>query len=50
MTDGKRTLLSDEDDQQSAWSVRLRERKVRLVATVGQLLLYLADCMEVGQH
>jgi hypothetical protein len=33
--DGQRTLLPDEDDQQSAWSVRLRERKVRLVATVG---------------
>jgi hypothetical protein len=50
MTDGKRTLLSDEDDQQSAWSVRLRKRKVRLVATVGQLLFRLVDCTEAGQH
>jgi hypothetical protein len=50
MTDGKRTLLPDEDDQQSAWAVRLRKRKVRLVATVGQLLFHLADCMEAGQH
>ena len=50
MTDGKRTLLPDEDDQQSAWSVRLRERKVRLVAAVGQLLFRMADCMEAGQH
>ena len=48
--DGQRTLLPDEDDQQSAWSVRLRERKVRLVAAVGQLLLRLVDCMEAGQH
>ena len=48
--DGKRTLLSDEDDQQSAWSVRMRERKVRLVASVGQLLFRLADCIEAGQH
>ena len=47
---GQRTLLPDEDDQQSAWSVRMRERKVRLVATVGQLLFRLADCMEAGQH
>ena len=50
MTDGKRTLLPDEDDQQSAWSVRLRERKVRMVAAVGRLLFRLADCMEAGQH
>jgi len=28
----------------------MRERKVRLVATVGQLLFRLADCMEAGQH
>jgi hypothetical protein len=28
----------------------MRERKVRMVATVGQLLFRLADCMEVGQH
>lgn len=49
-TNGKRTLLSDEDDQQSAWSVRVRERKVRLVAAVGQLLFSLADCMEAGRH
>jgi hypothetical protein len=48
MTDGKRTLLPDEDDQQSAWSVRLRERKVRMVAAVGQLLLYLVDCNQSG--
>ena len=48
--DGQRTLLPDENDQQSAWAVRMRERKVRLVATIGQLLLRLADCMEAGQH
>jgi hypothetical protein len=28
----------------------MRERKVRLVAAVGQLLFHLADCMEAGQH
>jgi hypothetical protein len=28
----------------------MRERKVRVVATVGQLLFHLADCMEVGRH
>ena len=50
MTDGQRTLLPDEDDQQSAWSVRMRERKVRLVETVGQLLFRLVDCTEAGQH
>ena len=50
MTNGQRTLLPDEDDQQSAWSVRLRERKVRLVAAVGQLLCSLANRMETGQH
>jgi hypothetical protein len=44
MTDGKRTLLPDEVNQQSAWSVRMRKRRVRLVAAVGQLLLYLVDC------
>ena len=44
--DGQRTLLPDEDDQQSARSVRVRDRKVRLVATVGQLLFHLADCLE----
>jgi hypothetical protein len=49
-TNGQRTLLPDEDDQQSAWSVRLRERKVRLVAAVGQLLFRLVDCTEAGQH
>ena len=49
-TNRQRTLLSNEDDQQSAWSVRMRERKVRLVAAVGQLLLRLVDCMEAGQH
>ena len=48
--DGQRTLLPDENDQQSAWSVRMRERKVRLVAAVGQLLFRLVDCMEAGQH
>lgn len=50
MTDGQRTLLPDEDDQQSAWSVRMRERKVRLVAAAGQLLFRLVDCTEAGQH
>jgi hypothetical protein len=50
MTDGKRTLLPNENDQQSAWSVRLRKRKVRMVAAVGQLLFRLVDCMEAGQH
>lgn len=50
VTNGQRTLLSDEDDQQSAWSVRMRERKVRLVETVGQLLFRLVDCTEIGQH
>lgn len=50
MTDGQRTLLSDEDDQQSAWSVRMRERKVRMVAAVGQLLFRLVDCEDAGQH
>ena len=48
--DGQRTLLPDEDDQQSAWSMRMQERKVRLVATVGQLLFRLADCIEAGLH
>jgi hypothetical protein len=48
--DGQRTLLPDEDDQQSAWSVRLRERKVRMVAAVGQLPFRLLDCTEAGQH
>jgi hypothetical protein len=28
----------------------MRERKVRLVAEVGQLLLRLADCIEAEQH
>jgi hypothetical protein len=28
----------------------MRKRKVRLVATVGQLLFRLADCIEAGQH
>lgn len=50
MIDEQRTLLPDEDDQQSAWSVRLRERKVCMVATIGQLLFRLVDCMEVGQQ
>lgn len=49
-TNGQRTLLPDENDQQSAWSVRMRERKVRLVAAVGQLLFRLANCMEAGQN
>ena len=48
--DGQRTLLPDEDDQQSAWAVRMRERKARLVETVGQLLFRLVDCTEAGQH
>jgi hypothetical protein len=47
---GQRTLLPDEDDQQSAWAVRLRKRKMRLVAAVGQLLLRLVDCKESEQH
>ena len=47
---GQRVLLPNEDDQQSAWSVRMRERKVRLVAAVGRLLCSLADCMEAGQN
>lgn len=38
------------DGQQSAWSVRMRERKVCLVAAVRQLLFYLADCTEARQH
>ena len=38
--------MPDEDDQQSAWSVRLRERKVRMVAAVGRLLCSLANRME----
>lgn len=50
MTDGKRTLLPDEDDQQSAWSVRMRKREVRLVAADGQLLFRLEDCIEAGLH
>jgi hypothetical protein len=50
MADGKRTLLPDEDDQQPAWSVHLRERKVRLVAAVGQLLLHLVDCTGTEKH
>jgi hypothetical protein len=33
---------ADEADQQFAWSVYTRERKVRLVDTVGQLLFRLA--------
>lgn len=28
----------------------MRERKVRMVATVGQLLFHLADCIEAGLH
>ena len=28
----------------------MRERKVRLVAAVGQLLFRLADCIEAGLH
>ena len=48
--DGQRTLLPDENDQQSAWPVRLRERKVCLVAAVGRLLCSLANRMEAGQH
>jgi hypothetical protein len=48
--DGQRTLLPDENDQQSAWSVRMRKREVRMVATVGWLLCSLVDCTETGQH
>ena len=40
----------DEDGQQSAWTVRMRERKVRLVATDGQLLFRLVDCNRAGQN
>jgi hypothetical protein len=47
---GQRTLLPDEDDQQSAWSVRMREREVRLVERTWQLLFRLADCTEARQH
>jgi hypothetical protein len=50
MADGKRTLLPNEVNQQSAWSVRMRERKVRLVATFGRLLCSLANRMEARQH
>lgn len=50
MTNGQRTLLPDEDGQQSAWSVRVRERKVCMVAAVRQLLFRLVDCTEAGQH
>lgn len=49
-TNGQRTLLSNEDDQQSAWSVRVRKREVRMVATVGQLLFRLVDCNRAGQN
>jgi len=42
--------LPDKDGQQSAWSVRMRERKVCLVAAVGWLLCSLANRMEAGQH
>lgn len=48
--DGQRTLLPDEDDQQSAWAVHMRKRKVRMVATIGRLLFSLANRMEAGQH
>lgn len=48
--DGQRTLLPDEDDQQSAWAVRMRERKVRMVAEVGRLLCSLANRMEDRQN
>lgn len=50
VTNGQRTLLPDEDDQQSVWSVCLRERKVRMVAAVGQLLFRLVDCTGAEQH
>lgn len=42
--------LTDENDQQSAWSVRMRKREVRMVATVRQLLLRLVDCGDAGRH
>ena len=48
--DGQRTLLSNEDDQQSAWSVRMRERKVRMVESVGLPLCSLDNCTEVGRN
>lgn len=50
ITNGQRTLLPDEDDQQSAWSVRLRERKVRMVERTWQLLFSLVDCTGTRQH
>ena len=49
-TDGQRTLLSDEDDQQSAWSVRLRERKVRMVESVGLPLRSMDNCTKDGRN
>ena len=49
-TNGQRTLLSDEDDQQSAWAVRMRERKVRLVESVGLPLCSLDNCTEAGRN
>lgn len=48
--DGQRTLLPDENDQQSAWTVRVRKREVRMVAAVGRLLCSLANRMEDRQN
>ena len=42
--------MPDEDDQQSAWSVRMREREVRLVESVELPLCSLDNCTEAGQH
>ena len=50
MTNGQRTLLSDEDDKQPAWSVRLRERKVCMVESVGLPLCSLDNCTEAGHN
>ena len=37
-------------ETESSWSVRMRERKVRLVAAVGQLLFRLVNCTEAGKY
>ena len=48
--DGQRTLLPDEDDQQSAWPVRLRERKVRMVESVGLPMRNPYNCAETWRN
>lgn len=50
MTNGQRTLLPDEDDQQSAWSVRLRERKVCMVESLELPLCSLDNRTEAGRN